>query len=194
MIKKILILILTILFLNILVVYAQDIDIGSQSFNRDNDISYPRTIINANNPANASGTITEVKMLSNNNMSDVIVFTCYLVSGTTFTSRDYEYIGNVTGGTTQTFQIEINVEQNDYIGISYKSGNMTSRTSGTGNYYSASGVYVDLPFSNYEFPSLTANRNLNLGGTGFIPVGIKWNTVTINKFNTIEIGKWNTME
>jgi len=192
--KKLLILILTILFLNILVVYAQDIDIGSQSFDNEKSIANPRTAINANNPANASGTITEVKILSYNNMTDVIVFTCYLVSGTTFTSRDYEYIGNVTGGTTQTFQVEINVEQNDYIGISYKSGNMTTRETGTGNYYSASGVYVDLPFSNYTFGSLAADRNLNLGGTGYIPVGIKWNTVTINKFNTIEIGKWNTME
>ena len=191
--KKILILILTILFLNILIVYAQDIDIGASAIDRATSAPADYTFISKENPANASGTITQVEIWANTNLSNCEVATFYSTGTNKFSTRDYETIDSVTSGSKKTFDVDLAVEAGDYIGMFYSSGRMERDNSGEG-YWLSIETKDKIPCTDTTF-TFTADRTISLYGTGNTSsVGIKWNTVTINKFNTIEISKWNTME
>jgi len=191
--KKLLALLLTVLFLNILVVYAIDIDIGCPAIDRTNDLAPSRTAVNKGNPANASGKINRVEIFAAGDLTNCEVATFYVVSGNNLTTRDTHYIGSVTSGSKQTFTVSLNVETGDYIGIYFSGGvsGIDTHVSGGEGLWYTTGDHI--PCSNYTF-TLGATWLASLYGYSVAGWSHKWNTQTISKWNTKEIMKWNDLE
>lgn len=93
------------------------IDAGSPAIDRSFSGGSGKTSILGENPATVSGTIIRVEIWANTNLTDVSVATFTEVSTNRFTARSNHYIGNVTSGTKQTFEVNLNVEIGDHIGI-----------------------------------------------------------------------------
>lgn len=191
--KKIFIIIFLILAIFQLVVLAIAIDIGSPAINRAANRPSGDTRIILTNPANETGIINTIEIWAVNNLSGVEVATFYLVSGDNYATRDYETIGSVTGGSKQTFSVNLDVQAGDYIGAYWTDGYIECDTSGGSGYMYLSGDYI--PTGSVTFNSYTSYV-ISLYGTGTTAVGWahKWNTKTISKWNTKEFTKWNGLE
>lgn len=190
--KKILVLILIILLRSVSI-FAQDIDVGSAAINRPlSTTNGARTYINRNNPANDSGTITEVKIYVHTALTNVYIGTFYVESGNYFTTRDYEYIGSLSLG-LHTKTVDINIESGDYIGISFDEGRIDKDNTGGNGYLQLTSNKIIV--SNTEF-TLYSGQIISLYGTGTAITGlpITFNGATISKWNTAEISKWNGVE
>lgn len=159
---RLLTLILTLLFLNVLVVYAQDIDIGSEAINRDTYAS-SGTIIERGNPANASGKITSVEIYAYENLQNCQVATFYETDTNKFSTRDYETIGSVTKGSKQTFTVDLDVAAGDYLGIYYSGGAIEVDSFGDGFWYRLSVDHIPCTEQAFYF---TSNKTMSLYGTG----------------------------
>jgi len=163
--KKIFLIIVIAFFIFRMAVLATDIDIGPQAIDRPTYSVGGRTIICLANPANASGTITSVEIWAWSNFTSCEVATFYLVSAGHYSTRDYEYIGNVTSGSKQTFEVNLNVEEGDYIGMYNDAGYPECSNAGEG-----SGVWYNngdtIPCSNISFTQAWPDRDLSLHGTG----------------------------
>ena len=150
-----------------------DIDIGSPA--KDGDTSSDvRTMIDANNPANATGEITSVAIWANENMTGVKVATFQNVGGNNFSTRDYQSIGNVTAGSKQTFSVNLNVVAGDCLGVYYSTGKieLDSNAPVTGRWHLA-GDHI--PCVNQTFAA-QANLTISLSGTGV--AWTEWSTIT----------------
>ena len=115
------------------------IDIGSAALNRNTGITFGQTIIDLTNPANGTGRLTsfEVWMALDFDATGVKAGTLY-GSGTDYTSRDVETIGNVTSGSKQTFSgLDCTVSSGDFAGIYMAAGRIESEPAGG----SGSGIY-----------------------------------------------------
>ena len=192
--KKILLIIVIVFCIFQMIVLAVDIDIGEPAIDRGSQIYYSRTFVNQGNPANESGSITSVEIWANITINNCEVATFYVVSGNNLSTRDTEFIGTVTAGSKQTFEVNLDVQAGDYIGIWVPSGAMEYETSGGGGMWR--NEEDQIPCSDVSF-SLYADYVVSLYGTGAtIVVGWdhKWNTQTISKWNTKEIIKWNGLE
>ncbi|GAI75051.1 unnamed protein product [marine sediment metagenome] len=192
--KKILLIIVITFCIFQMIVLAVDIDIGNAAINRESAYTYS-TIVDHINPANASGKITQVEIWANisYSLTDCKVATFYIESGNNLSTRDYEYIGNVTGGEKKTFEVDLDVQEGDYIGISYPNGGKIEIDTSGGNDWHI--IYEDLiPCNNQLFD--TGVRIISLHGTGTTEVGWphKWNTQSITKWNAKEFTKWNDLE
>ena len=171
-----------------MVILAVAIDIGSDAINRDGFYGV-YTVVNGLNPANASGKINQLEVYANAAMSDVEVATFYVVSGNNLSTRDTQAIGSLSLG-YNSFNVDLNVEEGDYIGIYYTAGNIDTTNSGGSNWY---GSEDNIPCTDHAF--YASSRIVSIGGTG-ATVGWdhKWNTLTIGKWNTKEFTKWNGLE
>jgi len=193
--KKMLLIIFTIVLILSINVLAVDIDIGSAAENRATN-SDPGTYVGKDNPANLSGKITSIEIWfdsASGNATGVEVATFFIVSGDNLSTRDTQTIGSVTAGSKQTFTVDLNVVAGDYIGIHYVGGEIERTNLGVGYWYV---LTTDLiPCTNQAFTFLAA-RTISLYGTGTTEVGWphKWNTITIGKWNTKEFTKWNGLE
>ncbi|MBA7591969.1 hypothetical protein ES708_34140 [subsurface metagenome] len=87
------------------------------------------TNVNIGNPANASGKITSVEIWANTILFDCKVGIFYVVSGNILSTRDWVQIGTVTAGAKKTFEVDLEVEEGDYIGICQE-GDIEYDTSG----------------------------------------------------------------
>ncbi|GAH49514.1 unnamed protein product, partial [marine sediment metagenome] len=120
------------------------IDIGADAINRTSTFPKLYTIVDTNNPANASGIIISVEIWAQGNLEGCRVGTFYTTNGNTLKCRDSVVIGNVTGGSKQTFNgLSLVVEAGDYIGIYYASGTIERSTSGYDGLWRISGEYID---------------------------------------------------
>lgn len=139
------------------------IDIGSEVIERltGNYLQYGRTRIVKENPANASGNITSIEIWASENLSGVIVATFIQGATNVFTARDSYSIGNVTGDSKQTFEVNLNVQKGDYIGIYYSSGYMGLTLEGNG-YWRFNGDQTTCSGLTFEF---IANRTMSLYGS-----------------------------
>lgn len=93
------------------------IDVGSSAINRSSSQSANRTMLDKHNPADGTGTLDtfEVYAVFGYNVTGLKVGTFY-GSGTSWTYRDHELIGNVTGGSKQTFTGKnCDVSSGDYL-------------------------------------------------------------------------------
>jgi len=192
--KKILLIIALTLLIFQMVIMAIDIDIGSPAIDREHSIT-SMTVVTKVNPANDSGVINNVEIWAAVNLENCKVATFYVVSGNNLSTRDTHTIGSVTAGSKQTFEVEIDVQAGDYIGIYFSAGELDRLNEPTvGLWYGGAGVDL-IPCSNQAF-NFTAYNTLSLYGTGTTEVGWphKWNTVTIGKLNTKEFTKWNDLE
>ena len=191
--KKILLIILTIILILSVNVLAVDIDMGMPAINRSNVFGIDFTLINIEDIANESGTITSVEIWADSQIANCKVAIFY-GSGATLSTRDYEVIGTVAAGSKQTFTVDLDVEAGDIIGMFYTSGGVERDVSGFAGVY-----YVNsdqIPCTDYTF-SLLAGNAISLKGIGAtVVVGWdhKWNTQTISKWNTKEFTKWNGLE
>jgi hypothetical protein len=112
------------------VVYAGTIDIGADATNRNDNNGGDYTIIDGNNPANDSGSITTFELWFFTDGTGVEIGT-FFGSPTTFTSRDYEIVGAVTAGSKQTFSgLDCSVETGDLVGFYLTTGAIEASTSG----------------------------------------------------------------
>jgi len=189
--KKILLIIFTIILILSINVLAVVINIGMPAIDRGASLgSY--TLINIGNPANASGKITSVEIWASGYLENCEVATFFVVSGNNLSTRDYEAIGGVHHGSKQTFPVDLDVEVGDYIGVYYTSGSIERDTSGyDGCWYTNTD---QIPCTDFTF-STSSGSAISLYGTG-ATVGWdhKWNTQTISKWNTKEFTKWNGLE
>lgn len=140
------------------------IDIGSPAINRAYGWDH-RTIVAQTNPANESGTITSVEIWANTNMTGVEVATFYVVSGNNLSTRDTHAIGDVTGGSKQTFSgLSIDVQVGDYIGMWYATGELEVDVTGGTGVWAVSDIDL-IPCTNHTFTSY-ASYAFSLYGTG----------------------------
>lgn len=161
--KKILLIILIIIIILSINVLAVDIDIGCEAIDR-NSQKDTGTDINKTNPANASGIITSVEIYARAAMTNVKVATFYVVDGNNLSTRDYEFIGDMSIGYHQ-FNVNLNVVAGDYLGI-YHSGYIEVDTSGGDGiwYYNDNDM---IPCTNQAF-SYYPSYLTSLYGTGTI--------------------------
>jgi hypothetical protein len=105
------------------------IDMGSAAINRGENATSGHTFVDSANPANETGTITSVQLWFIDNATGVKVAT-FSKSGSVITPRSVATIGNVTGGSVQTFVVSLAVESGDYIGAHWDTGWLERDTSG----------------------------------------------------------------
>ena len=129
--KKILIIIALTFLIFQMVVLATAIDIGSPAIDRSTNRVGGYTYVNQTNPANETGTITSIEIWATLvSMVDCEVATFYVVSGNNLSTRDTEYIGAVAAGSKQTFEVNLDVQEGDYIGYYESTGRIEA--DGTG--------------------------------------------------------------
>jgi hypothetical protein len=139
------------------------IDVGSGATDRGSTTNITITVFDINNAANASGSIDTAEMWLNTNGTAVELASIYLVSGTKFSTRDTESIGNVAAGSKKTFTgLTTNIVTGDYYCIYGTAGSIERDNSGSG-YYWVSGD--NIPCTNTTF-ALTATRTISLYATG----------------------------
>ena len=142
------------------------IDIGSAAIDRPENYNVSNsTLIFKDNPANVSGKITSIEIWAFANMSALRVATFYLVSGTNFSTRDWVNIGSVTAGSKQTFEVNLDVEAGDYIGIvdTGIDAKIEKTNSGAGAWHTLGAV--NIPCTNVTFGSWV-NYTYSVYGTG----------------------------
>lgn len=198
--KKILLIILTIILILSVNVLAVDIDIGVTA--EDYTASWCHgTLINKSNPANASGQITTVQIFSKVNMINVTVAIFYRPDPTGFPNNlSTREGGNVylsdllVPGYHSFVGVTLNVMEGDFIGVEYTNGDIEKKVGGEQGLWYIN--YADhVPCDNQTF-NFQANNAIAIYGTGATAVGWdhKWNTKTISKWNTKEFTKWNGLE
>lgn len=121
-----------------------------------------RTYIDRTNIANYTGTINQVQIYANTDLSGVKVGT-FTGSGVTWTINDYESIGDVTAGSVQTFNVTLTVTANDAIGL-YFAGSIEADTSGGSGYVYYAGDGTGSGAKTYSVGD--ADGVLSLYGTG----------------------------
>jgi hypothetical protein len=139
------------------------IDIGSPAIDRGSAHGPAYTIILKDNPANETGKITSIEIWANKDISGLIVATFYNVGGNYFSARDSHSIGTVTAGSKKTFEVSLNVEIGDYLGIYWTVGKMEYDYSGYGGFWRVPGDQTSC--SNLEFDLLDGDT-LSLYGIG----------------------------
>lgn len=90
-------------------------------------VGYPNiTHINKTNPADGTGKITQVKIYAYANLSNCEVGIFYRPDPVGFpnklSTRDVVTIGTVVSGSEQTFGVDLEVVEGDYIGIVFTAG------------------------------------------------------------------------
>lgn len=165
---------------------STEIDIGSPAIDRTWDFAGVRTIIVKNNPANNTGKIDEVEIypFSGYSLVNCRVATFISEGGDVLSTRDYEIIGAVPGGSKQTFSgKDMDVVAGDYIGLSYDSGGRLEATSG-----GYQGVWrigtAEIPCSSVTFNPHSAST-ISLYGTGETPP-VDLPTVTAQAASSVE--------
>ena len=145
-----------------MVVLATDIDMGSAAISRAYILGAVTTTVDKNNPANASGKITSVQIYASSPLTACKVAIFHVVSGNNLSARDIQLIGNVAAGSTQTFEVDLNVEEGDYIGAYWTSGNIDRDVFGVGYWY-VSGDKIPCTDTTFSF---NATKTMSLYGTG----------------------------
>jgi len=165
------------------------INIGAGAIDRSTSSSISdRTVIDLTSPSDGTGTLAFFSLWLNSSSTSVKMGTFY-GSGDTWTARDSELLGSVTSGSKQTFSgLNCAVSLNDIIGVYGSSGGVERDSSG------GSGVRLALgdKFSGTNtFSTLLSGDKISLEGTSELPVGKKWNGITISKWNGVTVSKIN---
>lgn len=162
--KKILLIIITIILILSVNVLAVVINIGMPAIDRGSTAS-TYTWVNVGNPANASGTITFVEIWANTALTNCEVATFYVVSGNNLSTRDTQFIGSVPSGAAYGFEVDLDVEAGDYIGAYYTGGALERGTTDYPGCWMKTGD--NIPCTNALF-TFRADEAISLCGTGII--------------------------
>jgi len=139
------------------------IDIGTAAIDRSSRFTDGATLIIKENPTDRAGKITSIEIWAETSMSGVKVATFYNTSGTNFSTRDTQVIGNVISGSKQTFEVSLDVAVGDYVGIYYAGGYIEQDNIGGLGYWL---IWEDaIPCTDKTF-GLTYDRTISLYGTG----------------------------
>ena len=168
--KKILLLIVITLCIFQLVVLATVIEMGYEAIDRTGAAT-AATTINAN-PANASGKITNVEIWANIELAGCEVAIFYRPDPGSFPLKfstcDYETVNNGNGagvvlaGSKQTFVVDLNVLQGDYIGIYFSAGKIELNADGNRWYSPPTTDWIPCTNETFTFQNL----RISLYGTG----------------------------
>jgi hypothetical protein len=142
---------------------STDIDVGSAATDRASNTMNDYTWILVNNPANDTGALDTIEVWANSNLAGFVAGT-FDGSGTSYTPRDSESIGNVTSGSKQSFTgLDISIETGDLLGY------FTTTGYAEADYFGGAGCYYK---SGNQFAAGTqtyasiANYEISLYGTG----------------------------
>lgn len=106
------------------------ITIGPGATNRASASNLVKTRIDPASPASSTGSLDTFEIWANSSMTGAKIGT-FSGSGTSWTNRDYESIGNVTSGSKQTFTgLSCSVVAGDVIGAYWASGDIEMDNSG----------------------------------------------------------------
>jgi hypothetical protein len=128
------------------------IDIGPGAIDRDycfGDFN-GYTLISLDNPSNGSGVITSIEICCENDLTGVKIGTFYEIEYGTYTNRAYSFIGTVTAGSKQIFQVSIPIEVGDFLGIYFDNGCIDFDYSGAMGTFYSEGNYIGGGEHNYE--------------------------------------------
>ena len=140
------------------------IDVGPGAIDRASAGSGLKTIIDLANPANDTGKIDTFEIWCAIDSTGVKMGTFY-GSGTDYTSRDVETIGDVTGGSKQTFSgLDCDVSTGDYAGLYWvgTSSLELDSSGGSGFYYKAGDQFG----TGQQTYTLAASYAVSIYGTG----------------------------
>lgn len=161
--RKILLIIAIAFCIFQMVVLATAIDIGTPAIDRGSFLATNNiTFISVENPANLSGRITSIEIWAVVEMTGVKVATFEEVDTNTFTARDSQLIGTVSAGSKKTFDVDLDVQAGDYIGLCTTGGAIENDTSGSGT-WNTSGDQTGCVEQVFSF---NADRTMSLYGTG----------------------------
>ena len=172
------------------------IDIGTEAIDRDTIHSSGYTFIVKDNPANANGFISLVEIWAKTTLYDCKVAIFYLVSGTNYSTRDYQAIGTVTAGSKQTFAVDLNVVAGDSIGIYFSDGYIEATVEAPGHWV-LDGDRIPCTNTTFYQDSVWFGVNFNIslyGSNATLGWPHKWNSIAIGKFNGSAFKKWNGLE
>ncbi len=139
------------------------VDIGSEAVDRTNSIGDVHTLVDETNPANASGTITEVEIYKYSSYGNIKVGIFHQVAGNFLSTRSWVDLGTPPQGYSKHV-VSLAVQEGDYIGICTGSGSIDFDYSGTGWWDIGSD---QIPCTNVEF-TYAANRAVSVKGTGIL--------------------------
>lgn len=126
--------------------------IGEEAINRSGHFGEGYTIINKGVPAQASGTVKLVAIWASYSMSNVEVATFYEVSPGRYSTRDTQSIGGtIFAGSRREYNVNLDVQVGDLIGIYFTSGHIEKDVSGYSGTWSTRGDYI--PCTNKSFSS-----------------------------------------
>lgn len=113
--------------------------------------------------ANGSGIIDTIEVWFDGSQPDVTGFkvATFYISGGKWYTRDTESIGTVTKGSKQSIEVNLEVEEGDYLGGYWTTGRIEMDISGGNNYYLAGD---NIPCSGKAF--YNNDWILSFGGTG----------------------------
>lgn len=138
------------------------IDVGADCIGRAADIAPYTTYIDKNNPANATGTITDVCIWAATNLANCEVAIFQEVAADTFTTRSDIAIGAVVAGAARHFVVNLAIVTGDFIGVYFTAGGIERDYSGAGHWYKAGD---NIACTSVVF-ALVANQSLSVYGTG----------------------------
>jgi len=189
--KKILLILFTIILILSVNVLAIDIDVGSPAIDRSGQTSIANTHADKANPANYSGNITKIYIYAVNALTGFKVASFFVVSGNYLSTRDSYTIGDVPAGASE-HTVDFEIQAGDYLGWYGITGRIDTETGGVGMWRLPGDL---IPCTNELFTYFSGYQ-LSVYGTGTTAVGWdhKWNTQTISKWNTKEFTKWNGLE
>ena len=145
-------------------VYYGTIDIGAAAIDRAASTNPLYTVVEASNPANATGIIDTVELWAATQLSNCEVAIFFVVSGNNLSTRDSEVLGTVVAGSKQTFTgLSMDVVSGDYIGAYWSAGTLETDVTGGVAYWYKSGDYI--PCTNQTF-TWYADAQDSLYGTG----------------------------
>lgn len=143
------------------------IDIGPGATDRPSFLPFNKTYITLGNPANGSGTLDTFEIFAYGDTMEGCKIGTFSGSGTSYTMRDYESIGNVSYGSKQTFTGKsCDVVTGDYIGWSSTYGWIEASTSGAEGQYVNDNNCFDSSEHTYSFQTGYASSLYATGATG----------------------------
>lgn len=102
---------------------------GAEAKNRNSSI-YIYTLVNKTGAALYSGTVKKVRIWANTTLNNCEIAIFYVVSGNNLSTRSNQTIGTVTAGAVREFDVNLAVQEGDYIGMYYTAGEMDVNISG----------------------------------------------------------------
>jgi len=145
-----------------------EINIGSEAIERGSSFGAPTTLINKDNPATSSGKITSIDIYASltGDLVNCEIATFYrpdpISFPNKFTTRDIYNIGAVTGGSKQTFEISLDAEKGDYIGITFTNGSIEYSPVGSGYLGVWSKGGDNIPCTDVDFGTIISGATVSL--------------------------------